>query len=193
MKICVYGASSRRLEAEYLSQAYDFGALAAKNGHTVIFGGGKSGVMGAAARGAHEAGGRVIAVTPRYFDRPGVLYEGCDEMIYTETMAERKTLMLETADAFAALPGGLGTYDELFETLTLKQLGRHDKAIALLNTRDCYAPFLRLMEQSAEEGFMSGRCMGLFTLCQTPAELLDSIEKYSPMTGSIDRLEEYDK
>ena len=193
MNICIFGASSRKLDQAHYDAAYEFGTLAARAGHTVIFGGGQEGVMGAAARGVHDAGGRLIAIVPAYFNEPGVLFEGCDERIFTPTMRDRKARMEELSDAFAALPGGIGTYEELFEMLTLKQLGRHGKAIALLNTLGCWEPLLSLLNTAVKDGFVSAGVLELLTVCDTPSELLSAIESYVPTTGDLRRLEDYCK
>ena len=124
MKICVFGASSRDLKQVYYDEAFALGAILAKRGHSIVFGGGTSGLMGSAARGAKSQGGYLIGVAPKFFDEPGVLYEGCDEMVFTETMSERKKAMEDMSEAFVTLPGGIGTFEEFFEALTLKQLGR---------------------------------------------------------------------
>ena len=139
MRICVFGASSRELRQEYYDAAFELGAEMARRGHELVFGGGTSGLMGAAARGMASAGAKgIIGVAPRFFDEPGILYEGCTQMIFTETMSERKKTMEDVSEAFITLPGGIGTFEEFFEALTLKQLGRHAKAMAVLNTLGYY-------------------------------------------------------
>lgn len=138
MKICVFGASSRELAQGYYDAAYELGAQLARRGHELVFGGGTSGLMGAAARGVVSEGGRLTGVAPRFFDEPGILFEGCTDFVFTETMSERKKAMEDMSDAFVTLPGGIGTFEEFFEALTLKQLGRHAKAMAVLNTLGYY-------------------------------------------------------
>ena len=191
MKICIYGASSNRLEPRYYEDARRFGTLLAEGGHSLIFGGGAGGLMGACAEGA--SGAEIIGVAPRFFDEPGILYPGCTRMIYTETMRERKAIMEEEAEAFVVLPGGIGTFEEFFETLALKQLGRHDRAMVLLNTLDYYAPLVALLRHAAEGGFLSERCFELFSVCDRPREALRRVETDVPMTGSIRRLSDYNK
>ena len=172
MKICVFGASSDRIEPGYFDAAYELGALLAHEGHRLVFGGGAGGLMGACARGVLSAGGRPIGVAPRFFDEPGILMtEECD-FVFTETMSERKAHMEDEADAFIALPGGIGTYEEFFEVLTLKQLGRHRKPMALLNTLGYFDAFDALLRQTAESGFMSDNVLELYALCCTPADAL---------------------
>ncbi len=172
MNICVYAASSDALDPVYFEAAFELGRLLAAGGHRLIFGGGATGLMGACARGVIQHGGQALGVAPRFFDEPGVLLrEGC-LLSFTETMAQRKTYMFEKADAFIALPGGIGTYEEFFETLTLRALGLHDKPMALLNTLGYYDPFREMLECTAEKGFMGESILGLFALCGTPEQAL---------------------
>ena len=193
MNICVYAASSTTLASAYYAEAEQLGHLMAESGHTLVFGGGAEGLMGACARGVLSGGGRLIGVAPRFFDEPGVLLkEGC-ALVFTETMSERKMEMARLADAFIALPGGIGTFEEFFETLTLKQLGRHGKPIALLNTLDYYAPLVDMLERAAEGGFLSRSCLELFALCATPEEALRHVCTAPERTGSIRRLTHYNK
>lgn len=175
MNICVYGASSDRLEKVFFNAAEELGRLMAEKGCTLVFGGGKTGLMGACARGVRQGGGRIIGISPKFFDEPGILDETCDEFYFTETMRERKQLMEEKSDAFIALPGGIGSYEEFFEILTLKQLGRHAKPIAMLSTEDYYAPFYAMLEHTAAKGFMSRSCLEIFKLCASPAEALEHV------------------
>lgn len=191
MKICVFGASSDKLDALYYEQARLFGRLIGAHGHTLVFGGGKGGVMGQCALGAAETGGEIIGIAPKFFDEPEILYKDSGELILTETMDERKQLMWEKSDAFAALAGGIGTYDELFACITLKQLGRHSKPIALLNTKDCYEPFRSLIEHGISERFISSTCRGLFTVCSTASELIEHLENDKALSGNINRLCDY--
>ena len=194
MNICIYGASSRKLAKEYYDAAEALGALMARQGHTLVFGGGQEGIMGAVARGAHAHGGKIIGIAPRFFDRPGILFEECTEFIYTDTMRERKALMEEHSEAFMVLPGGIGTYEEFFEMLTLKQLGRHNKPMVMLNTRGYYDPMAAMLQNTVDEGFMSADCLELYGVCNSPEEALDYILNAKPVTGSIERkIEDYNK
>ena len=194
MKICLYGASSTELDARYLDAAYDLGRRIAAGGHTMVYGGGAQGVMGAAARGVVDGGGKLVGIAPTFFrDAHGVLFDGCTEFVYTETMAERKTIMMQRADAFVMAPGGIGTYEEFFEMLTLKQLGRTDRAIVIVNTNGYYEPMQRLLEHTAQTHFMSHNCLELYKLVDTPEQALDYINSYVPQSGSIRRLSDYNK
>ena len=194
MNICIYGASSRKLAKEYYDAAEALGALMAQQGHTLVFGGGQEGIMGAVARGAHAHGGKIIGIAPRFFDQPGILFADCTEFIYTDTMRERKALMEEHSEAFIVLPGGIGTYEEFFEMLTLKQLGRHNKPMVMLNTRGYYGPMAAMLQNTVDEGFMSADCMDLFGVCDSPGDALDYVLTAKLVTGSIERkIEDYNK
>ena len=178
MKVCVFGASSRDLAQIYYDEAYAMGAALARRGHTIVFGGGTSGLMGAAARGAKSEGGRLIGVAPRFFDEPGILYEGCDEMIFTETMSERKKAMEDMSDAFVTLPGGIGTFEEFFEILTLKQLGRHAKAMAVLNTNGYYDAMEAMLQRAVDEEFFTTDGKALYAMFTDVDRLAAYIESY---------------
>ncbi len=193
MHICVYGASGEHLRREYFDAAYELGRLLARNGDRLIFGGGAGGLMGACARGAADGGGAILGVAPRFFDEPGVLFDRCTDFLFTETMAQRKQLMAQESEAFIALPGGIGTFEEFFETLTLKQLGRHGKPMAVLNTLDYYEPMRQMLEQAAQGGFMSRNCFELFAFCRTPGQALEAVRQAPALSGSIRRLEDYAK
>jgi len=193
MDICVFGASSDRLDACYLQAAEELGRLLAAGGHRLIFGGGNDGLMGACARGAASTGGGIIGVAPRFFDEPGILYDACTEFVFTETMAERKTVMAARADAFIALPGGIGTFEEFFEVLTLKQLGRHAKPMALLNTAGYYDALGAMLDRAVAGGFMSAEVLTLFALCERPAEALAHVLNDRPRSGSVRRIVDYNK
>ena len=187
MKICVYGASGDNLRQEYFDAAYALGALMAEGGHTLIYGGGQTGLMGAVGRGAHDKGGEIIGVAPKFFDEPGVLSPDCTELIFTETMRERKHIMEDMADAFIVLPGGIGTFEEFFETLTLKQLGRHAKPMALLNTLGA------AMDSAAEGGFVAQSCLALYALCSAPEDALRHVLCDKPASAAEHSIFNYNK
>lgn len=179
MKICVFGASSRDLRQEYYDAAFALGAEMARRGHELVFGGGTSGLMGAAARGMASAGAKgIIGVAPRFFDEPGILYEGCTQMIFTETMSERKKTMEDMSEAFITLPGGIGTFEEFFEALTLKQLGRHAKAMAVLNTLGYYDSMEAMLVKAVEQKFFPEDGHALYAVFDEPRALLDYVESY---------------
>lgn len=193
MKICVYGASADSLRQEYFDAAYELGSLIASGGHCLVFGGGQGGLMGACARGAHDGGGEIIGVAPRFFDEPGILYDDCTELRFTDSMRERKHIMEEESEAFIALPGGIGTFEEFFETLTLKQLGRHSKPIALLDTLGYYGALCAALGAAADGGFMSRGCLSLFSVCGSPASALEYVLTAPPASGGVRRLADYSR
>ena len=159
MNICIFGAASNTIHPDFIKEGERLGAAIAQGGHTVVFGGGANGLMGAVARGAHGAGGAIIGVAPTFFP-DGVLFPHCTGFHHTETMHERKALMEELSDAFIVAPGGIGTYEELLEVYTLRHLDRHEKPIALLNTRGFFEPLLTLLAHTAREGFLPERDLG---------------------------------
>ena len=178
MKICVFGASSRDLEQGYFDEAFALGAELARRGHTIVFGGGASGLMGATARGAKSRGGRLIGIAPKFFDEPGILDKDCDEMIFTETMSERKKAMEDMSEAFITLPGGIGTFEEFFEALTLKQLGRHAKAMAVLNTLGYYDALEAMVQRAMDERFLTADGKDLYAMFTDVGELVSYVENY---------------
>ena len=177
MNICVFGASGDELDSLYFEAAEELGRLLATAGHRLVFGGGAGGLMGACARGAASQGGEIIGIAPRFFDEPGILFSDCTEFIYTETMAQRKMLMEEKAEAFIALPGGIGTFEEFLEVLTLRQLGRHYKPIALLNTLGYFDALETMLREASEKGFMSARVHLCYALCPDPAAALSHVTR----------------
>ena len=175
MKICLFGASSNTLDPVYYADAKELGRLIGLGGHTLIYGGSDCGLMRSCAEGVLETNGRILGIAPRFFLDAGILSVKCTEFLYTETMSARKQAMEDNADAFITLPGGIGTYDEFFETLTLKQLQVHNKPVALLDTAGYYSRLMDLLRDTAEKGFMHPDCLKLFHLCSTPDEALTYI------------------
>ena len=188
MNICLYGASSPALDRAYFDAAEEFGRLLAKNGHTLVYGGGAQGVMGAAARGAADAGGKITGIAPSFLNVDGILFDRCTEFILTDTMAERKAAMIAHADAFVMAPGGFGTYEEFFEVLTLKQLGRHNPAIAILNTNGFYDKLQEFVLSAVEQRFIRSACLNIYALCPTPADTLTYLEQYDPAVLDVRHL-----
>ncbi|MDO5409586.1 MAG: TIGR00730 family Rossman fold protein [Lachnospiraceae bacterium] len=175
MNICIYGASSDRIDESYKKAAWELGRELGRASFGMVFGGGATGLMGAAARGLRSVGDEcvLIGVAPRFFDRPGVLFEECSEMIWTETMRERKKKMEELSDGFVVLPGGIGTFEEFFEILTLKQLNQHNKPIWIYNVNGYYEQIRKLLQNSVEEHFMTESQMALCRFCESAEEIID--------------------
>ncbi|MCD7737262.1 MAG: TIGR00730 family Rossman fold protein [Lachnospiraceae bacterium] len=154
MRVCVYCASSKHLDQKYLALGYEFGRELALRGHALVYGGYNEGIMGSVAAGVSENGGEIIAVVPRLFDSEEMTYPGCSEVIHTDTISDRKSMMEKLADGFAVLPGGIGTYDEFFGTLCLKMLGELNKPIVILNAFGYYEPLREMLEKNRSEGFL---------------------------------------
>ena len=178
MNICVYGASSNKIDDSYITNVEELGEEIAKRGHSLIFGAGAGGMMGAAARGADKYNGEIIGIAPSFFNVDGVLFDNCDELIQPETMRKRKQILEDMSDAFIITPGGVGTFDEFFEILTLKQLARHSKAIVIFNINGFYDKVLSLLDDMSKEGFLSKETIGLFSVFTDIDEMLDYIESY---------------
>lgn len=185
MNICVYGASSNTIDSSYIEQTEQLGREIARRGHSLVYGAGANGLMGAVARGVHEAGGTIIGVTPSFFNVDGILYENVTELITTETMRERKQIMEERADAFIMTPGGIGTLEEFFEILTLKQLGRHGKAIVVYNQNEFFDPLLTMMSETATKGFMTEATNEIYTVLDDTDTILDYLENYKTDIGRV--------
>lgn len=185
MNICVYGASSNQISDIYINAVENLGEEMAKRGHALVFGAGNAGCMGACARGMDKFGGKIIGIAPSFFEVDGVLYEHCTEFISTETMRERKQLLEDRSDAFVVSPGGIGTFDEFFEIITLKQLERHSKAIAVLNVNGYYDDLERLLDRAVKEDFMTQKSKDLVKFFSDAKEMLDYLENYKPEEISV--------
>lgn len=186
MNICIYGASSTLIDNSYIEAGEKLGFIMADHNHNLVFGGGASGLMGAVARGMTEVGkGKIIGIAPSFMNVDGILYEGCTDFIYSETMRERKQLMDEKSDAFIVTPGGIGTFDEFFEILTLKQLGRHNKPIAILNTNGYYEHLKNFLQNCIDEKFMKPACADLIHFANEPEEIINYIENYIPKENTV--------
>ncbi len=182
MNICIYGASSDNIDAAFKEKGFEMGEIIAQSGSTLVFGAGNGGMMGAIARGVTKGGGNIIGISPAFFNVDGVLYENSTEMIYTDTMSERKTLLEEKADAFLVTPGGIGTFDEFFETITLRQLSVHKKPIAIYNINDYFKPLIDLLETAIDKNFMSAENRKLYFISESPAEIMKYFSEYNPET-----------
>ena len=180
MNICIYGASSADIDDRFLEESEKMGREIAKRGHVLYFGGGDTGVMGAAARGVFAEGGKMVSVVPSFFNVDGVLFEHPTDIIYTETMGERKQYLEEHSDAFIAMPGGIGTYDEFFECITNKQLGIHNKAVTVFNVDHYFDLMEQLLLHTMEKGFLKKECRALYQYFEDCGTLLDYLESYVP-------------
>ena len=173
--VCVFGASNSAIPKEHIDFAEKLGAALADNGCALVFGAGTTGLMGAAARGAHSKGGEIIGVIPKKLNVPGIYFEHCTERIETATMHERKALMEDRSDAFIALGGGFGTLEELMEVITLKQLGYIDKAIIIVNIDGFYDNLLAQFERYVKDGFTHELFLQLFTVAKSVDEVIAAL------------------
>ena len=185
MVICIYGAASDKIKDDYKMACYDLAKDLAKSGHSLVYGAGSSGMMGASARGFKDGGGKVHGVIPTFFEENGFekIFYDADRITRTKTMAERKTIMENECDAFIVTPGGMGTMEEFFEALTLKQLGRHKKAIVIYNMFGYYDKLEELILDMIDKGFVNKECLKLFAILKEKQEILEYLNAYS--AGSV--------
>lgn len=184
MNICIYGAASDLIDKSYIAAGEALGEVLAERGHKIVFGGGAEGMMGAAARGCKRRSGYLIGISPSFFKVDGVLYDRCDEFYYTETMRERKQLLEEKSDGFLVTPGGIGTFDELFEILSLRQLGRHRKPILLFNVNGYFDPLLSLLQNAVDQGFVKKENLSLLASESDPEKAVEYFESYRAQDGN---------
>ncbi len=178
MEICVFGAASKTIDEKYISAVENMGEYLAERGHNLVFGAGRTGSMGAAERGFKRGGGKIHGVVPKFFkeDLSEFVDWNCDKLTLTDTMRERKAVMEELSDCFIITPGGAGTFEELFEVLTLKQLGQHRKPIALYNIDGYYDKFIELMDYCIEKKFIKPENRALYRLFTDLEEMAEYLE-----------------
>jgi uncharacterized protein (TIGR00730 family) len=185
--ICIFCGSSDSVHPDYLSAARQMGRTLADRGLRLIFGGGKTGLMGAVADGVLEAGGEVIGVIIPSMNTKALAHDGLTHMEVPPTMHARKAKMHELADGYIALPGGFGTFDELFETVTWAQTGAHEKPVGLLNVRNYYAPLMAAIDHAVQEGFIFQEHRDVLFLEQDPTVLIDRMERYEHPHEAVKR------
>jgi hypothetical protein len=174
--IVVYGASSASSGQVFVDAAYQLGGLIAKAGKRLVSGAGSTGLMAAVENGVLDSGGTAIGIIPQFMVDNGWLHKGLTETIITPTMHDRKSRMARMADAVIALPGGTGTFEELFEIITWKMLGLFVKPIIILNTDHYYDPILQMLDRTAERHFMNPVFKKLWAVADTPQRALDLLE-----------------
>ena len=178
MNVTLYGAASDAIDRVYMERVEELGESLANHGYTMVYGGGSSGLMGAAARGVNRGNGKLIGVVPHFMHEFEPIYDSCTELIHTETMAERKNIMEEMADAFIIVPGGIGTFDEFFQILTLKTLGQLDKPIILYNINGFWDNMISVLGTDMFKGFISKNVIDGFVLCETPESVMRALLSY---------------
>ena len=174
--ICVYCSSSDLVDGAYFEAAEGLGRLIAEGGHTLVYGGGSIGLMGALARAVHQHRGRVIGVIPDSMVERELAYRDADELIVTDNMRQRKAVMDERAAAFIALPGGFGTLEELIEALTHRQLKYHDKPVVIVNLNGFYDPLLRFFEHFIEQHFAKPKHRDSYRVVRDPVAAMVYLE-----------------
>ncbi|MGM0450241.1 MAG: TIGR00730 family Rossman fold protein [Pseudomonadota bacterium] len=174
--VCVYCGSRTGHDDAYAEAARQLGRALAENGLGLVYGGASIGMMGLVADSVLAEGGQVIGVIPESLQQKEVAHEGLTELLVTADMHERKRLMADRADAFIAMPGGLGTLEELFEILTWGQLRFHAKPIGLLNTRGYYDDLIRFLDGTVSEGFVHPRHRAMLRVSDTPRGLLEQLD-----------------
>ena len=177
-RLCIYCGSQTGEHPSYREAAEKLGRLLVERDLELVFGAGSIGLMGVVADAVLAAGGKVIGVIPKFLSAREILHQTMTETHVVETMHERKALMEELSDAFIAMPGGLGTFEELFEILTWSQLGLHRKNIGLLNVRNYFDPLLQQIDHAIAEGFVKEKNRDLFVVSDNPADLLDQLERH---------------
>jgi uncharacterized protein (TIGR00730 family) len=184
--VCVYCGSSNRVDSRFLDAATELGRLMGEAGLELVYGGGRVGLMGRVADGVLAAGGRVVGIIPRHLHEREVAHPTVNELLIVETMHERKQLMAERADAFVVLPGGYGTLDEMFEIITWRQLGLHDKPLVLADLFGYWAPLATLLDTIIDTGFAQPECRNLYHTVTSVAEILPALAKTRPPAAPVE-------
>jgi uncharacterized protein (TIGR00730 family) len=185
--ICVYCGSSDGVPVEYLNAAYRMGAILAQRGLRLVYGGGRTGLMGALADGALENGGQVFGVIVESMDTPALAHAGLTQLEIFPNMHQRKARIYELGDGYVALPGGYGTFDELFETLSGAQIGVHSKPVGILNVNGYFDPLLVMLDRAEAQGFIFPEHRRGLLCAVEPDSLLGVMEAYRPSDEAVQR------
>lgn len=176
MNVCIYGAASEKIDKSFMAQTEKLGEMLAKHGHKLVYGAGGTGLMGAAARGFTAGGGEIIGVTPKFMHELEPVYQYCTQLIETETMADRKEIMEDLAEVFVIAPGGIGTLDEFFQCITLRDLGRHNKNIIFYNINDYYTKLIEYIKDCTDKKFIRDNVVSFYFVATTPEEVIDLLD-----------------
>lgn len=187
-KVAVYAASSSQVSSEYIDAAAELGRTLAAEGIEIVYGAGKVGLMGALADAALDAGGKVTGVIPQFMVDNGWCREKLTNLIVTPDMHTRKEKIVSLADATIALPGGVGTLEELMEIITWKQLGLYANPIVILNTRGYFNPLKEMLERAVEEKFMREIHRNLWSIADTPRQAADLIRNTPQWDTAISKM-----
>jgi uncharacterized protein (TIGR00730 family) len=187
VSICVYCGCAKHASREYFRAARGMGETLAHRGLTLIYGGGRTGLMGAVADGVLDSGGEVVGVMVKSMNTPELTHTRLTHLEVTATIHQRKARMYELSDGYIALPGGYGTLDELFETLTWAQIGEHTKPIGLLNVRGYYDSLLTMLDRTVEEKFLFPEHRQLLLCNPDPEALLEAMQAFQPPLEAVRR------
>ena len=180
--VCVYCGSKPGLEPQFAQVAQQVGRWIGQHGGQLVYGGGKAGLMGVVAQATLEAQGRVVGIIPKALMEREMAFTQCQELVLVETMHERKRLMAERSDVFVALPGGIGTLEELFEVWTWRQLGYHDQPIGIMNTAGYFNHLLAFLQTSVTQELLSDWQMNLVQIDESPLTLLPDLVQKAGLT-----------
>jgi uncharacterized protein (TIGR00730 family) len=183
--VCVFCGSRPGARPAFLAAAQAFGTELARRGLSLVYGGASIGLMGAVADAVLAGGGRAVGVLPRGLERKEIAHRGLSELHIVDSMHERKALMAQLAGAFVALPGGYGTFDELFEILTWAQLGLHAKPVGLLDVEGFWSPLQALAQRAADDGFLAQEQARALLVDPSPAALLDRMAEGALIPRSV--------
>ncbi|HYF03323.1 MAG TPA: TIGR00730 family Rossman fold protein [Patescibacteria group bacterium] len=179
-KVCVYCASSNKCDELFLKAAEKLGEILARNGKTVVYGGGGSGLMGRLADGVLKNGGTVLGIIPNFMQELEWAHTKLTELRLVSSMHERKFMMMQESDGIVALPGGSGTFEELLEAITWKRLGLITSPIVIANLNNYYAPMIEMLEQSVEKKFMRQEHLKMWVVVNSVEEIVPALENAAP-------------
>lgn len=176
MQVCIYGSAIESIDEVYRKEGFKLGKELAKKGHSIVFGGGFEGMMGATANGAFEEGGEIYGIAPVWMKNFEGIFKECDKFSYTKSMDERKNLFLEKSDAFIITPGGIGTLDEFFEVWTLKKLKQHNKPIIVFNINNFFDEMFNMINEMTKKEFIPSEALELYQIANTIEEAINFLE-----------------
>lgn len=192
--ICVFSSSSNNLNEIYYKTAQELGELIAKSGFNLVYGGSTLGTMGINAKAVKDFGGKVIGIIPEKLHKICAQIEGCDELHVTECMRSRKEKLDKLSDAVIALPGGIGTLEELSEMMVQKQLGYSAKAIVIINTNGYYDNLLKFLDEMIKQNFANQNIKEIVFVAQNPKEAIDYLKNYTPKQFDVyEKLKQQEK
>ena len=177
MNICVYGSSSEYTDGKYLDEGFTLGQRLADESHSVVFGGGTYGMMGAVARGALDRDGELIGIAPHWIEDTEPMFEKCSEFIHVDTMDERKNKFVEYSDVFIIAPGGIGTMDEFFEAITLRQLGKINHEVIIFNIDNFYGDIITFIQRLRDEKLLKVDIESIFKIASDIDNIFEILEE----------------